>query len=104
MRRQNVSLAFARARGFALDRPPPHAFESSRSRSRARSASSQDGDDEAELSRDESFADEMDVDGACNWYESPVHEVTITRDYLVGITVVTQGQWEAVMGSALVSL
>jgi len=43
--------------------------------------------------------DEMDVDGHCNWYESPVHTVTISNDFLVGITEVTQGQWEAVMGS-----
>lgn len=43
--------------------------------------------------------DEMDIDGHCNWYEFPVHTVTISNDYLVGITEVTQGQWEAVMGS-----
>jgi formylglycine-generating enzyme required for sulfatase activity len=32
-------------------------------------------------------------------YEGPLHTVTITDDYYIGETEVTQGQWQAVMGS-----
>ena len=42
---------------------------------------------------------EMDVEGGCQDDEYPVHDVTLTRGYYLGITEVTQAQWEAVMGS-----
>ena len=35
----------------------------------------------------------------CEDQESPVHTVTLTRNFYMGVTEVTQGQWEAVMGS-----
>jgi formylglycine-generating enzyme required for sulfatase activity len=41
---------------------------------------------------------EMDVEGGCEDDEYPVHEVTLTQGYYLGITEVTQGQWESVMG------
>ena len=39
--------------------------------------------------------------GSENGYddEQPVHEVTITQSFYMGITEVTQGQWQAVMGN-----
>ncbi len=42
---------------------------------------------------------EMDVEEGCAADEYPVHEVTLTRGYDLGTTEVTQGLWEAVMGS-----
>ena len=39
------------------------------------------------------------ADGQCFTDEDPVREVTLTRDYLLGESEVTQGQWQAVMGN-----
>ena len=36
---------------------------------------------------------------SCGSDESPVHEVTLTHDFWLGETEVTQGQWEAMMGN-----
>jgi formylglycine-generating enzyme required for sulfatase activity len=38
-------------------------------------------------------------DSEAEYNEKPVHEVTITQDYELGIHPVTQGLWRAVMGS-----
>jgi len=40
-----------------------------------------------------------DITGAGNSNEKPVHEVDITRPFLLGRTEVTQAQWTAVMGT-----
>jgi formylglycine-generating enzyme required for sulfatase activity len=42
---------------------------------------------------------EMDVEGGCEANEYPVHEVTLANGFYIGVTEVTQAQWEAVMGS-----
>ena len=39
------------------------------------------------------------ADGNCDPDESPVHSVTLTNDFWVGETEVTQGQWQALMGN-----
>ncbi len=39
------------------------------------------------------------ADGNCEADESPVHSVTLTKDFWVGETEVTQGQWQALMGN-----
>jgi len=38
-------------------------------------------------------------DGRCGADESPAHDVTLSRDFWMGETEVTQSQWEAVMGN-----
>jgi formylglycine-generating enzyme required for sulfatase activity len=35
----------------------------------------------------------------CNENESPVHEVTLTNGFYIGVTEITREQWESVMGS-----
>ena len=39
------------------------------------------------------------ADGNCGSDESPVHSVTLTHDFYMGETEVTQGEYQAVMGS-----
>jgi formylglycine-generating enzyme len=39
------------------------------------------------------------ADGNCSSNESPVHSVTLTHDFFMGETEVTQGEYQAVMGS-----
>jgi formylglycine-generating enzyme required for sulfatase activity len=41
----------------------------------------------------------MEDDARANANEKPAHEVTLTYDYYMGQTEVTQGLWKAVMGS-----
>jgi formylglycine-generating enzyme required for sulfatase activity len=41
----------------------------------------------------------QEASGDCEAHEYPVHTVTLTRDFYVGETEVTQDQWQAVMGS-----
>ena len=41
----------------------------------------------------------MEGDAKANANEKPAHEVTLTYDYYIGQTEVTQGLWKAVMGS-----
>ena len=42
---------------------------------------------------------EMDVEDGCMDDELPVHEVTLTQGFYMGVTEVTQAQWESLMGS-----
>ncbi len=40
------------------------------------------------------------ADNNCETDESPVHSVTLTKDFWMGETEVTQGQWQALMGTS----
>jgi formylglycine-generating enzyme required for sulfatase activity len=42
--------------------------------------------------------EDIDLAVGCNDDERPVHEVTVTNGYYIGVTEVTQTQWAAVMG------
>jgi formylglycine-generating enzyme required for sulfatase activity len=42
---------------------------------------------------------EMDVEGGCDDNEFPVHSVSLTQGFYIGVTEVTQAQWTTVMGS-----
>jgi formylglycine-generating enzyme required for sulfatase activity len=42
---------------------------------------------------------DMGEEEGCDSDEFPVHDVTLTQGFYIGITEVTQGQWETVMGS-----